>query len=118
MDSNNYVNIMKVINDLLVKIGTDKVLHFFGGGFLCAILAIISLLQDGVYTPEAINGSALIGTIVTIVLIILKELFDKKFDLLDIAAGLIGCAFIWLAIGIGFLLNYLSAWKKSDTIVG
>lgn len=100
---------MKVIDDLLVKIGTDKALHFFGGGFLCAIFAIVSLLQDGVYTLEAINGSVLIGTIVTIVLIILKEIFDKKFDWIDVLAGVIGCAFIWLAIGIGFLLNYLSA---------
>lgn len=100
---------MKFVDKFLAKVGTDKALHYAFSAKICAIVTIVSLLQDGVYTPEAINGSALIGTIVTIVLIILKELFDNKFDLKDILAGLIGCLFIWFAIGIGFLLNYLSA---------
>lgn len=99
---------MKLVDDFLAKVGTDKVLHDAFGAKICAIIMIISLIQDGIYTPSAIVGSAAIGTIVTIVLIILKEIFDNKFDWIDVLAGVIGCIFIWLAVGIGFLFNYLS----------
>lgn len=96
---------MKVVDNFLNKVGVDKALHDAFSAKICAIITIISLLQDGVYTPNAIIGSTAIGTIMTIVLIILKEIFDTKFDLKDILAGLIGCLFIWFAIGIGLLLN-------------
>lgn len=96
---------MKLVDDFLAKVGVDKVLHLFGGGLICAIFTFIALLQDGIYTSQAICGSALIGTIVALLFMVLKEILDKKFDWLDIVAGLIGCAFIWLAIGVGFLFN-------------
>lgn len=100
---------MKIVDDFLAKIGVDKALHGAFGAKICAVIMIISLIQDDIYTSSAIVGSAAIGTIFTIFLIILKEIFDKKFDWIDVLAGVIGCAFIWLAIGIVFLLNYLSA---------
>lgn len=99
---------MKLVDEFLAKVGVDKALHDAFGAKICAIITIIFLLKDGVYTPNAIIGSTAIGTIVTIVLIVLKELFDNKFDLKDILAGLIGCLFIWFATGIGFLFGVLS----------
>lgn len=102
---------MKIVDDFLSKVGTDKALHDAFGAKICAIIMIISLIQDGIYTSSAIVGSAAIGTIATIFLIIFKEIFDTKFDWIDVLAGLIGCAFIWLAIGIGFLLNCRITWK-------
>lgn len=81
---------MKVIDDLLAKVGTDKCLHFFGGGFLCAILAIISLLQDGVFTNRMIFGSVLIGTIAVIFVSVIKEIADGKFDWKDILTPNLG----------------------------
>lgn len=94
-----------MLNKLVEKIGTDKVLHFFGGGFLCAILAIISLLQDGVFTNRMIFGSVLIGTIAVVFVSVIKEIADTKFDWKDILAAVLGCVVIFMAAGIGVLFN-------------
>lgn len=99
---------MKAINDFLAKVGTDKVLHFFGGGFLCAILAMISLLQDGVFTNRMIFGSILIGTIAVIFVSVIKEIADGKFDWKDILAAVLGCVVIFMAAAVGVLFNIWS----------
>lgn len=99
---------MKVIDDFIAKVGTDKVLHFFGGGFICAILAIISLLRDRVFTNRMIFGSVLIGTIAVIFLSVIKEITDEKFNWKDILAAVIGCFVIFMAAGIGVLFNIWS----------
>lgn len=107
LDSNIIV-VMKVIDDLLAKIGTDKCLHFFGGGFLCAIMTLVCLLQDGVFTNRMIFGSVLIGTIAVIFVSVIKEIADGKFDWKDILAAILGCVAIGAAAGVGVLFNYWS----------
>lgn len=97
---------MKILDDFMTKIGVDKVLHFFCGGFICAVITFMTLLQDGLFTNAAVFGSVLIGTICVIVLSVIKEIADGKFEWKDILAGIIGCFFIWLAIGLGLLFNY------------
>lgn len=99
---------MKLIDDFLAKVGTDKTLHFFGGGFFCAILAIISLLQDGVFTNRMIFGSVLIGTIAVLFISVIKEIADGEFNWKDILAAVLGCVAIFMAAGIGVLFNIWS----------
>lgn len=99
---------MKLVDDFLAKVGADKVLHFFGGGFICAIFAFVALLQDGVYTNESLFGSVFIGTILVIVLSLIKEVIDNDFEWKDILAALIGCLFIFASVGVGLIFNFLS----------
>ncbi len=99
---------MKLVDDILAKVGTDKALHFFGGGFLCAILAIISLLQDGVFTNRMIFGSIFIGTIAVVFVSVIKEIADGEFNWKDILAAVLGCIVIFMAAGIGVLFNIWS----------
>lgn len=96
---------MKAIDDLLAKFGTDKVLHFFGGGFICSFFAIICLLQEGILTGKTVFSSIAIGTVVALILSIMKEIVDDKFDWKDILAAMIGCVLIFIAAGLGMLFN-------------
>lgn len=38
---------MKELDDLIKKVGNDKVLHFLGGGWICAVITFVSILQEG-----------------------------------------------------------------------
>lgn len=96
------------MKNLLEKIGTDKVLHFFGGGFICSIFAIMSLLQEGMINNRTVFGSIAIGTVVALIASIIKELVDDKFDWVDILAAIIGCALIFISAGLGMLFNVQS----------
>lgn len=70
---------MKLIDDLLDKFGTDKILHFLGG------YAITSTFMVGGIV------SGLFGVIITAILSYAKEyFFDDEADKQDIYAALIG----------------------------
>ena len=83
-------------------------MHFFGGGFICAVIAFVALLQDGLFTNEALFGNLLIGTIAVIVVSVMKEIADGKFDWKDILAAVLGCLVIFASVGVGLLFGYLS----------
>lgn len=70
---------MKLLDNVIEKIGVDKVLHFLGGGWLTSI-----------FSPFGWVG-IIIGIAVTIILSFIKELFlDSFFDWKDICAACIG----------------------------
>ena len=95
------------MNNLINKIGIDKITHFSMGGLICALFTFIFLLQD-FNTLEAwqILLLPLIGTVVTFVLSIIKEfIIDEVVDWKDIIAGMLGCIPVYIAIGIGILFN-------------
>lgn len=72
---------MKIVNNFLAKVGTDKVLHFL----VCALfVAYASML--GV---EYMWGALILSPIVSI----FKEVADGRFDFKDIIAGIIGSVF-------------------------
>lgn len=95
------------MNNLINKIGIDKITHFSMGGLICALFTFIFLLQD-FNTLEAwqILLLPLIGTVVTFVLSIIKEfIIDEVVDWKDIIAGMLGCIPVYIAVGIGILFN-------------
>lgn len=95
------------MNNLINKIGIDKITHFSMGGLICALFTFIFLLQD-FNTLEAwqILLLPLIGTVVTFVLSIIKEfIIDEVVDWKDIIAGMLGCVPVYIAVGIGILFN-------------
>lgn len=70
---------MKLINNVIEKFGTDKVLHFLGGGWITSI-----------FSPFGWVG-IIIGIVITIILSFIKEKFlDSFFDWKDICAASIG----------------------------
>lgn len=83
---------MKFTDNIITKIGSDKLLHFAIGGWftcLCSLFGIIPMI---------------VGVVLITVLSFIKEkIFDKDFDMKDIYATLIGSA---ISIVI-YLLSFL-----------
>lgn len=88
----------------------DKQAHFGWGAMICAVITIITLLQDvsGPLSWHTVLYCA-IGTVAAMVFQIFKEfLIDDRIDKLDILATFLGTLTIWAATAIGVLFNILS----------
>ena len=84
---------MKVTDWIVNKFGSDKVLHFFGGGWITSML-----------TPIGWWG-VLIGVVITAILSVVKEKWlDSFFDWKDICAAMCGSA---VSVLIFFLLTLI-----------
>lgn len=95
------------------KIGMDKIAHFSLGGFICALFTILFVLQDysTLYTmsPWRIAFIPTIGTVVTFVISVIKELIiDDTCDWKDILAAMIGCGVVYVINFIGIIFNLFS----------
>lgn len=101
---------MKELDDLVKKVGNDKVLHFLGGAWICSLITFIAILLDGGVGIWDKVSCVIIGTAFVIFLSVVKEIsMDDKVDWLDVVASVIGCLTIFVTVGVGALLNYLSA---------
>lgn len=101
---------MKVLDNLINKVGNDKVLHFLGGGFICSFISFILILQESGLTAWEKVSSVLIGTVFVLILSVLKELIaDDKADWMDVLASILGCVPVYIAVGIGVWFNIISA---------
>ena len=70
---------MKLVDNIISRFGTDKVLHFLGGGWITSL-----------FSPLGWFG-ILIGFAIMLVLSFIKEEFlDNSFDWKDICAASIG----------------------------
>lgn len=100
------------MNNLINKIGIDKITHFSMGGLICAFFTFVFLIQDIdvlALEPWRIILLPTIGSIVTLFLSVIKELIiDEVRDWKDLAAAMIGCGTIYIATAIGVLFNVLS----------
>lgn len=98
------------MNNLINKIGLDKIAHFSLGGLICALFSLVAILQDiHILKPWQIILMPTVGTIVTLFVSIIKEyFFDSTPDWKDIYAALIGCGTVYIATAIGVLFNYLN----------
>ena len=72
---------MKFLNNFINKVGYDKLLHFLTLALIAAYAAILG--------PEYMWGAMILSPIIGC----FKELFDSKFDLKDVLAGIIGSVF-------------------------
>lgn len=93
---------MKIVNDVLDKVGIDKILHFLGGGLISSLIIIFGAALN---ISQII--SFLIGFIIVFVLSIIKEFLDDKFDWIDILAAMIGTLLSITVIGLGLLISFL-----------
>lgn len=93
------------------KTGMDKVAHFGVGGLITALLTIVCLLQDMdilLNEPWRIAFYPIIGSVVTAVISVLKELLiDEVRDWKDLYAAMIGSATVFVSALIGMVLYLL-----------
>lgn len=101
---------MKELDDLVKKLGNDKVLHFLCGAWICAIITFVVILQEGGSIGSwGKVSSVLIGTAVVVFLSVVKEIFlDDKADWMDVVASVAGCITIFAAVVLGLWFNSLS----------
>lgn len=95
------------MNKFIEKIGMDKVAHFGVGGLITALFTMVFILQDMpvfVMQPWRLLLMPFIGTVVTVFVSVIKELFfDVKRDWKDLYAALIGSATVFVAVFFGIL---------------
>ncbi len=95
-------------NELISKIGTDKVLHFSVGGFIVALLTIVVTLQEGIIDATAI-AFPFIGLIAVAIFSWFKEaVIDEEFSWTDILASVLGSVPVFIAQALGVLFYILS----------
>lgn len=101
---------MKVLNDFIAKLGHDKVMHFLGGGLICAIISFVVILQESGMEWWQQIGAVTIGAVFVLIISVIKEiLFDDKPDWKDVGAAMLGCLLVYASVGLGTWFNYLSA---------
>lgn len=109
LGSNLNFSFMKSLDNLINKVGNDKVLHFLGGGFICSLVSFVAILQEHGMTPWQQVSAVLIGTIAVFILSLMKEvLADDKTDWYDILASVLGCIPVFASVGLGTWFNVLS----------
>lgn len=95
-------------NELIAKIGVDKLLHFSIGGLITALLTIIVVLQEG-YVDASIIAFPFIGLIPVAILSWFKEeVIDDDFSWMDILASVLGAVPVFIATALGVLFYTLS----------
>ena len=98
---------MKILDDFLAKVGTDKVLHFFGGGFICSLISFVVILQEPLVSWEKVSAVT-IGAVFVLIISILKELLlDDKPDWKDVWAAMLGSLLVYLAVALGVWFEFL-----------
>lgn len=95
-------------NELITKIGVDKILHFSIGGFIVALFTIVATLQEGVIDATTI-AFPFIGLIPVAIFSWLKEtMIDDEFSWMDILASILGAVPVFIATALGVLFYTLS----------
>lgn len=95
------------MNNLIQKIGIDKVLHFLVGALITSIVTIVISFQEPTITNYTM-AVPLIGAIATFMIAVFKEISDNKFDWKDVLATVLGVVPIFLSTCFGVLLHNLS----------
>lgn len=95
-------------NELITKIGVDKILHFSIGGFIVALFTIVATLQEGIINATTI-AFPFIGLIPVAMFSWLKEIIiDDEFSWKDILASILGAVPVFIATALGVLFYTLS----------
>lgn len=93
---------MKILDDILKKVGVDKVLHHILGALICALISFVVILQEPSLLGWQKIAAVTIGAVFVLIISVLKEiLFDDKPDWKDVVAAMLGCLWVYLAVGAG-----------------
>lgn len=67
----------KIIDNIISKVGTDKVLHFLIGAVVCAIVTFVFLTQETSLTGWRTALTPLSGTLFTLMAAWIKEGYES-----------------------------------------
>lgn len=98
---------MKIVDELLAKVGVDKILHHVLGALICALVSFVFILQDSIFDWTAVAVPT-IGAVVVLFLSIIKEYIDDEPDWMDVVWAMLGCIWVFAAVAIGVWFNHLS----------
>ena len=95
---------MKLVDDLIKKIGNDKLLHFLVGFCISAVVLLLYFLlcPETIGTYEQVYAY-IISFIIVEFISVVKEFFDYPFDNKDILAAEIGAVVPVLVSLVGFI---------------
>lgn len=100
---------MKILDDFIANIGHDKFDHFILGGFICALISFVVILQESGMLWWQQIGAVTIGAVFVLIISVIKEiLFDDNPDWKDVGAAMLGCVCVYAAVGLGTWFNCLS----------
>lgn len=99
------------MNDLINKIGLDKIAHFGIGAAIYAFITFMFVFSMPIDNTLELNWGfvlfyPLIGYWLVGILAFFKELDDFTPDKKDFFASLLGCVFVHLGIIIGYLFHF------------
>lgn len=96
------------LNEIVTKVGQDKVLHFLVGSLITAIFTLITGLQEA-NIDWSTMGAPVIGLVVTVFAAGVKEyVVDDVSDWKDFVATILGSIPIFIATVIGVLFHIAS----------
>ena len=81
------IRISKIIIKLIANVGTDKITHFFSGA---AIALSVTLILCFVESISKVIPYAILGTNVSVLCGLVKELCDSEFNKEDFLATMFG----------------------------
>lgn len=84
-----------ILNEIVFRIGVDKVLHFLVGGYIMAFVMLLCSSISGKLDGHTLACSAS-GLVLVFVLSVLKESLDQKFSWPDVLAGTLGALSIYV----------------------
>ena len=95
------------INKVVNKLGIDKVLHFLCGAVIAFAFNIIIIVQEAAMTTAKYFITTIIGVIAAIVIGLVKEFIDTKFDIKDFLVTAFGGVFTYMIFVLAILIQIL-----------
>lgn len=97
---------INAINKVVNKLGIDKVLHFLCGAVIAFVFNII-IVQEAAMTTAKYFITTIIGVIAAIVIGLVKEFIDTKFDIKDFLVTAFGGVFAYMIFVLAILIQIL-----------
>lgn len=94
------------LEEFVYKIGNDRFAHFGVAGLVTALFTIVAIMQEGAEITPISIAYPLIGAVPVMLFAWFKEaVIDTKFDKADFIASALGCATVFVATALGYLLH-------------
>lgn len=97
------------MNELIEKIGVDKILHFLMGALIAFSVSVPLIMREDSVDIYVNVMICTIGLIVAVIAAWAKEtIIDEKWDWYDFIATIVGACVPYAAVALGTLFSILS----------
>ena len=95
------------IFNVVIILGIDKVQNFLCGAVIAFVFNIIIIVQEAAMTTAKYFITTIIGVIAAIVIGLVKEFIDTKFDIKDFLVTAFGGVFAYMIFVLAILIQIL-----------